>query len=144
MKLKSQLTLVSASFLVVGVAVASQCQYSGQARAASQGKTPKVNKVIAVTEKKPAFTVTLSSNATTGYSWFLLSCDNRLVTPLSARYIPPKNKKMMGAPGQMQWQFQVTPAGLAVPRVITLELGYLRPWQPASIAERYLIDVVTQ
>ena len=105
-------------------------------------RSARPDKVIQVSAKNPAFTVSLQSNRTTGYQWLLRYCDAKLVVPVSNNYLPPKNKKMMGAPGTSVWKFRVTKAALAVPRLIRIKLVYVRPWQPAP-AMHYSIVVVT-
>ena len=144
---KNILYLVTTCVLLSSLsALASQCRPSQKAITSSHRMKAKkqANKVVSVSKSKPSFTVTLPSNATTGYSWFLVRCNHKLITPVSATYIAPENKKMMGAPGKMQWRFKVTAAGLSVPRVMTIVLAYSRPWQPMVSAQHYRIAVVSQ
>lgn len=86
-----------------------------------------LSKPIVVTQKSPFFTITLQSNATTGFTWFLTNYDSKLVTPLSMTYHPPISQ-MVGAPGIMEWKFKVNPEAFIVPEYTTIALAYMRPW----------------
>ena len=112
--------------------------------ASLQAEPQSLTKVVTVSKNKRTFVIKLSSNATTGYGWFLQKVDRRLIQPISSRYLPPQNKKMMGAPGVSQWVFRVSSQALNVPQVLSLSLIYIRPWQPDAIAKTLHIKVVSQ
>lgn len=86
------------------------------------------DKGIIVQSKHPEFTLTLQSNATTGYSWFLSKYDNKLMTPVSHKYVAP-NSKLMGAGGYEVWVFKVAPAAFTVPQTMKVVMEYARPWE---------------
>jgi len=109
----------------------------------TNAKPPQPDKIISVSKSKPTFTLTLPANATTGYGWLLLHCNDQLITPVSAHYIAPTSE-LIGAPGHMQFQFKATAAALRVPRLLQLSLIYTRPWQPDLKAIRYTALVVTE
>ena len=88
--------------------------------------------VVTVTKQKPTFTITLQSNPTTGYSWFLLKCNDHLIKPVSQEFMADKvalKKGIMGAPGLSVWTFRVPSTAFSVPRVTSLKWVYMRPWE---------------
>jgi len=85
-------------------------------------------KAISVTQKKPEFTITLKSNPTTGFSWFLGKYDEGLIKAVSQKYVAPSSK-LMGAPGYEVWTFKVLPKAFAIPSTMEIEMDYARPWE---------------
>lgn len=85
-------------------------------------------KPIVVKSSNPSFTIILSSNPTTGYSWSLKTYDNDLIKPISRKYYSLQIK-MLGAGGYEKWVFTVKPAGFAVPQTTNITLIYSRPWE---------------
>lgn len=85
-------------------------------------------KAIFVKQEHPQFTITLQSNPTTGFSWFLSKYNQNLVEVISQKYVAPSSK-LMGAPGYEVWTFQVTDAGFKVPQTMKIEMSYARPWE---------------
>ena len=86
------------------------------------------SKTIVVKQSEPIFSIILQSNPTTGYSWALKNYDASLILPVSNKFYPPTNKKLMGAPGYEKWTFRVKPSGFIVPQLTNITLIYLRPW----------------
>src|SRR6056297_3167536 len=80
-------------------------------------------KAILVNEKQPQFSITLQSNPTTGFSWFLSKYNGKLIQIVSHKYIAPSSK-LMGAPGHEVWTFRVTKEGFVVPRTMKIEMVY--------------------
>lgn len=74
------------------------------------------------------FMIRLTSNPTTGYSWFWVN-DGSLqgVTPVQHVYLPP-NSHLIGAPGIEEWTFQIATEWRDVPQVLHVKMQYLRPW----------------
>ncbi len=89
------------------------------------------DKAIQVTQKKPEFTITLKSNATTGYRWFIQSLNQKLLEIKNSEYIAP-DSNMMGAPGYQTWSFKVKSNGFKAPRVLKIKFVYARPWEPKA------------
>ena len=70
------------------------------------------------------FTVTLASNATTGYHWELAApLDEAVVKLVNSEYRTPETSAL-GAPGQEIWTFQAVGKGQTV-----INLKYVRPWE---------------
>jgi inhibitor of cysteine peptidase len=70
------------------------------------------------------FTVTLASNATTGYHWELAApLDEAVVKLVNSEYQTPETSAL-GAPGQEIWTFQAVGKGQTV-----IDLKYVRPWE---------------
>ena len=100
------------------------------------------NKPIYVKADNPIVSVTLSSNRTTGYRWFLMKLNRRLIKPVSAVFAGPANKKLMGAPGTVTWTFKVKKAAFTVPRIMKVRLLYARPWDLSSAESKVITLVV--
>ncbi|HTY13234.1 MAG TPA: protease inhibitor I42 family protein [Candidatus Omnitrophota bacterium] len=77
------------------------------------------------------FTLSMASNATTGYGWKLASSPSPEVMMIGHKYIAP-NSKLVGAGGKEIWQFKALKKGKK-----TLIFNYVRPWEkgkpPASV-----------
>lgn len=86
-------------------------------------------KPIVLNSQTHEFVVSLPSNPTTGFRWYLVSYDAKLIKPISHQFIPPTNKKLMGAPGNTQWTFKVLKAAHQVPQASTITWTYVRPWE---------------
>jgi inhibitor of cysteine peptidase len=82
-------------------------------------------------KSRTAIVVTLPSNPSTGFSWKLLSKDGAVVGLVSHRYVPPKVARP-GAGGREVWTFAARTRGAAA-----IVLGYLRPWQPKHVVQRF-------
>jgi inhibitor of cysteine peptidase len=82
-------------------------------------------KTIMVARQAPTVTITLSSNATTGFSWFLGSPLSGLIEPVSDQYHAPSNH-LIGAPGYETWTFKLKKAAFVVPTILTIPLIYTR------------------
>jgi inhibitor of cysteine peptidase len=114
--MKKVLLILCALISVTGVANVKAIQYTNP------------SKSIMVSKKSPVVTITLRSNGTTGYLWFLRSITPSLARPMSHKYVAP-NTKLIGAPGHEVWKFMVNSSSFTVPRVIDIKLTYARPWQ---------------
>ena len=101
-----------------------------------------VDKVVQIKSNQVTFQVTLQSNPTTGFNWYLLHCNEKLLAPIKAKFTPPENKKMMGAPGKVTWTFRAEPLAFKVPRVMFVDLVYARPWSLQG-SKPYRIAVVS-
>jgi predicted secreted protein len=84
-------------------------------------------KSIVVTQADPQFTISLASNPTTGYSWFLESYDANLLSLVKHKYNRPA-APMPGAGGFETWVFAVKPEAFAAPQITKINLMYARPW----------------
>lgn len=78
-----------------------------------------------------SFTLQLPSNPSTGYSWKWdqNKFDSNLVTLDSHQYIPPQNKKLVGAGGYEQWHFTAKAGNYRVTQVGHIVMEYQRPWE---------------
>ncbi len=130
--------LVGLSLLfIINHAVAEQKQVA-HAKPASVTQP----KPIMVKASDPFFQVELKANPATGFSWFLTQYNSDLVTPVSAKYHPPK-KVITGAPGHTVWKFKLTQAAFVVPHIIEIRLRYMQPWAMVG-GKHKLIVVVTR
>ena len=72
------------------------------------------------------FTVTLCSNATTGFQWSESAqiSDKTVVQQTGHAFVAPGNTGMVGAPGNEVWTFQALKKGTS-----TINMEYGRPWE---------------
>lgn len=92
-------------------------------------------RAIAV-DRDGAITITLESNATTGYSWAVDSIDDQVVTLESDTYVAPTNG-MVGQGGTQEMTFRAMGTGES-----EVSLKYWRPWEgDASVVERFVVTV---
>jgi len=95
-----------------------------------KGDVTDPQKPIVVKSSQPTFALTLSSNPTTGYAWFLKSYDTEIIKPLGKKFYPAKSQsKLLGAGGYEVWNFMVKPNGFTVPQTTNITLIYTRPWE---------------
>lgn len=96
---------------------------------------------ILVRQTLPTFTITLQSNPTTGYSWFLESFDETLLEAVLHRYLPPEDAAA-GAPGKEVWTFRARHGAFVVPRTSRIVFRYLRPWNAAETPGENVFTIV--
>jgi inhibitor of cysteine peptidase len=70
------------------------------------------------------FSITLASNATTGYHWELAAALDEAVVKLVANEYKAPETGMLGAGGQEIWTFRAMSRGEAV-----VQLKYVQPWE---------------
>ena len=75
------------------------------------------------------FTVSLSSNPSTGYRWTLLTDPDEPFFLIAQSYVPPR-RQLPGSGGTQEWTFSV-PLGTESGQY-TLEFLYKRPWEGPS------------
>jgi len=95
------------------------------------GKQPHISKEINVVAGN-TFTVTLCSNATTGFKWSESAqiSDQTVVQQMSHEFLSPENKGLMGAPGKEVWTFKALKKGTS-----SIAMEYSRPWQGGDKGE---------
>lgn len=86
-------------------------------------------------KQQKIYTITLPSNPTTGYSWFIQAYDHDSLILKAHRYLPAETKRV-GAGGLEEWQFVATPQALRAPHVVPVTLIYARPWELKSGAAK--------
>ena len=82
------------------------------------------------------FSITLTSNRTTGYSWALEDPLNQAIVYRSKRYIAP-GKTMLGAPGWEIWTFSAVKPGK-----VLISMKYARPWEKTAPPAKEALYVV--
>jgi inhibitor of cysteine peptidase len=72
------------------------------------------------------FTVTLCSNATTGFQWSESAqiSDQTVVQQIGHEFVAPENTGLVGAPGTEVWTFKALKNGTS-----TIAMEYSRPWE---------------
>ena len=76
--------------------------------------------------KGQTFSLALSANPSTGYTWEVAELDTGVVSPVGESEFLPSSG-LIGAPGTMMMRFQAAGAGQT-----TLKLVYHRPWENAT------------
>jgi inhibitor of cysteine peptidase len=86
---------------------------------------PNISKQIAVSAGN-TFTVTLCSNATTGFQWSESAqiSDPTVIQQISHETVAPENTGLVGAPGTEVWTFKALKKGTS-----TITMEYSRPWE---------------
>jgi hypothetical protein len=92
------------------------------------------NRTVLVSAEEE-FQVTLDSNPSTGHEWQITHVDQALVRVANEEYRPPESG-LVGAPGTQVFTFQALKEGKT-----TIELEYVRPWDPDNPAGVYSIKV---
>ncbi len=69
------------------------------------------------------FSITLDSNATTGYMW-MYEVDTSYIEPVSSDYIAPESTELVGVGGQQVFTFRALQEGET-----EVSFSYLRPWE---------------
>jgi len=88
------------------------------------GATDTISKEIIVAPGD-TFTVTLCSNATTGFRWTETPqiSDTDVLMQMSHKFEPPKKTGMVGAAGTETWTFKALKSGTT-----TTQMTYSQPW----------------
>lgn len=102
----------------------------------------KADRPVIATSKTPIIEIKLPANPSTGFSWYLLKYDEKLLTPLTEKYYPPK-KSMPGAVGYDLWRFRVLSRALVLPKITYVKFVYMRPWTMEG-ATKKKIAVITR
>jgi len=78
------------------------------------------------------FTVTLCSNATTGFQWSESAqiSDQTVVQQTGHEFVAPDAKGLVGAPGKEVWTFKALKKGTSA-----ISLEYSRPWEGGEKGE---------
>jgi len=83
--------------------------------------------------------VTLESNASTGYSWYLVqNSDEPVLNNTGNKYIAPQTT-LVGAPGKEEWTFKALKKGTR-----TIFMGYSRYWESTPPAKTFTLTVVVK
>ncbi len=79
-----------------------------------------------------SFKIALCSNQTTGFKWSESAQidDHTIIEQIEHKYIPPKNKQVVGAAGQEVWAFKALKAGTT-----NISMEYSQPWEGGIKAE---------
>lgn len=122
--LRKGVKLVIASFILL-----ASC--SGEVSGASAAYDETANLITAKVGEP--FSISLDSNATTGYQWRLSSPLDAAVIKLegSVYQYPQSDHKIVGAGGKEIWTF--TPVGKGE---TTIRMEYTRPWETGSAPAR--------
>jgi len=112
-------------------AVVPPCKQSASNSKENLVKERQAPQGIVVSPKQKMFTLILASNPTTGYSWFLVGYNDKLLKLIHHTFNAPKSK-LMGAGGMEVFQFEVKSYAFFAPRVTVIKLIYARPWMLAK------------
>ena len=62
------------------------------------------------------------------FSWYLKNLDRKLITPISAEFIPAENP-IPGRGGVAIWTFKINHAAFAIPTLLDISLIYAQAWK---------------
>ena len=83
--------------------------------------------------------IQLKGNYTTGYSWNVAVCDNAVIQPAGAKYVPSQ-PQLAGSGGVQHYTFNVVGKGQT-----TLKITYHRPWEKdVPPAQTFALQVVSK
>ena len=125
MKIKAMLTLIILVPVIALVACAPSTGNSVTVSCDDFGQQNNMTKQLTV-PAGGSFTVTLCSNATTGFSWSESAqiSDPTVVQQTNHTRVAPENTGMVGAPGTEVWTFSALKKGSS-----TIDLQYSQPWE---------------
>jgi len=88
-----------------------------------------------------SLTVTLESNASTGFQWELVRISDEAVLKKTANtYEAPEDTDMVGAPGKEIWTFKALKKGTS-----TISMEYSQPWPNGTkAAETFDLTIVVK
>ena len=81
-----------------------------------------------VQRQHPVISITLSSNATTGYQWYLLPYPRALMK-LTEHTIAKPQSKLIGAPGSETWTFKLSALAFETPMQLQVQFVHRRATQ---------------
>jgi len=125
MKLRGLLTILILVPVLWLVACAPATGTSVSVSCDDFGKQNNITKQLTVAVGS-SFTVTLCSNATTGFSWSESAkiSDPAVVQQLTHEKVAPENTGLVGAPGTEVWTFKALKKGTS-----NIEMQYSQPWE---------------
>jgi inhibitor of cysteine peptidase len=129
--MKTRLSVLALVTLASALLVSSSCagvpkQVSITVPCADFEANPNLNKEVQVLEGG-LVTVTLCSNATTGFQWeqeIYCPLIGTIITEKDHKFIPPADTAGLGAAGQEVWTFEAVNKGTA-----TVAMVYSQPWE---------------
>jgi len=132
--------LITSFFLVILFSFTALCGHqlippgSGRVPEYSNPQTPVIVRV------GQQFSISLESNATTGYKWQMATpVPGGIIKLVTTRFAPP-GTNLIGAPGRQKWLFQATGPGRTV-----IRLEYARPWEKNTApAKRAVFNVIVR
>ncbi len=88
-----------------------------------------------------SLTVTLKSNASTGFQWVLVNIgDETVLEKVANTYEAPEDTGMVGAPGKEIWTFTTLEKGTS-----TISMEYSQPWENGTqAAETFDLTIVVK
>ena len=87
--------------------------------------------VVVVPPKQATFAVALPANPTTGYQWTVVAYDKTKLVLLGQKY-QSKRLKLIGGGGEMFFYFKCRALN-HMPRHMTLQFVYKRPWEKQAV-----------
>lgn len=93
------------------------------------------NRPIVVYASSPTFSIRLAANVSTGYQWFLMDYNPRLVKLIGQQYLTGQTK-LTGTPGTSVFKFQLEPVAFKSPQTTRITLEYRRSWEPKAVEQK--------
>ncbi len=84
-------------------------------------------------------TVRLVANPSTGYQWLVAKTPTAQVLRATGSGYEPPVSTLLGAPGVSWWTYDAASAGTT-----SLDLRYVRPWEAATAAQQFTLQIVVR
>ncbi|MCP3679645.1 MAG: protease inhibitor I42 family protein [Gammaproteobacteria bacterium] len=103
------------------------------------------SQVATINADKPTYQLSLPSNLTTGFRWYLLPYNSNLIQISHYNYLHPKpsTPPRVGVGGHEQWTIKLAPAAFAAPTLLKLRLAKARYWSIDHTQNFYTLCLVT-
>lgn len=137
--MKSKLFLILTCALVVVLGCLTSCSAGAPGQvSADESNNGKQVEIAA----GGSLTVTLESNATTGFEWSATAeiSDQGVLKQTGHQFVAPEDTGMVGAPGEEVWTFEALKKGTS-----TVSMEYSRPWESGEkAAQTFSLTVVVK
>lgn len=83
------------------------------------------------------FTITLSSNPSTGYSWEIDPPIDETIVKFTGTTYEPGDTNLVGSPGKQRWHFKTVGKGQT-----TITFKYIRQWEETAVDTKTFTIIV--
>ncbi|MEM9243836.1 MAG: protease inhibitor I42 family protein [Pseudomonadota bacterium] len=99
------------------------------------------DKASFVSAKNPEYRLSLASNPSTGYHWYIVSYKPEFMRLASYQFDQPTSNKI-GSGGQETWLFKLNPIAFKAPMLLKINMIYARPFE-LDKGEKHTFYIVT-
>lgn len=140
-----QLTLLAGLFFIYTAMAEEPPLPASQMVTASSDPYTDATHAITISADNPEFSISLKSNPTTGYRWYLKTWPNTWLKVIGLDY-SANNTALMGSGGEEVWHFKVLPQAFQARMLMSIEFVSIQPWnmQKADASTSQTFYVVTE